>query len=179
MFCFSRKTPEQKQKAVVLQKLNKIGGVHAVQQLLEEYKTLTGTNAAASTAPPTAAQALVAQLTATAPPADCGAPSQSNVDFTGCSHSASGTCTPKCVPGFVGNPTATCASNGKWLYGGACDAMSTVAPTAAPDCGEPKQDNVDFSKCTDHTSTGTCNPEVCQLWMQWHMGHCRLESWRM
>eukprot|EP00670_Eutreptiella_braarudii_P009282 CAMPEP_0174314898 /NCGR_PEP_ID=MMETSP0810-20121108/5930_1 /TAXON_ID=73025 ORGANISM="Eutreptiella gymnastica-like, Strain CCMP1594" /NCGR_SAMPLE_ID=MMETSP0810 /ASSEMBLY_ACC=CAM_ASM_000659 /LENGTH=321 /DNA_ID=CAMNT_0015424111 /DNA_START=197 /DNA_END=1160 /DNA_ORIENTATION=+ len=87
---------------------------------------------------------------------NCGTPSQTGFDFTGCTNTFPGVCNPTCRPGYWSYPyvSATCLPSGEWAYQGTCTAFT---------CGSPNHPdpNVDLSTCMDTSGMayeGTCRP---------------------
>ena len=54
----------------------------------------------------------------------CGPPvGLRHVDTSLCQQAVGTTCHLRCLPGFVGAPTAVCARDGVWTYGGSCEPL--------------------------------------------------------
>ena len=115
--------------------------------------------------------------------ADCGPPSRQGFDFTGCSNSFPGTCSPTCRPGYFTTSGsqrvyAICQSTGNWWY------LHTCQPFTCPTNPTHTDPNVDMSTCASGTGVqyeGTCAPTcntgytgnptaVCGLNAQWTFG---------
>uniref|UniRef100_A0A7S4FXH2 Apple domain-containing protein n=1 Tax=Eutreptiella gymnastica TaxID=73025 RepID=A0A7S4FXH2_9EUGL len=141
MSCLARKTPGKHRKAEIERILNKIGGVAAVESLLNDYHSLNGSQFAGnSTAPPTAAAATSSpqpmQTPSTAPPA---APAPSTTPTPSASPDPSAAPVPSTTPApsKAPAPSAAPAHTGTGTHvaqtpATAAPATHTAQATAAP-----------------------------------------------